>query len=169
MLNAPQWTSTGHLSMNLTGFDLHASGCCPWWVDSNTRRYFQHSADLRWCDYSECGRGSLKSSPAALIPDPPQRDFPFPAETVEGWWPLFCSAVSRHLPPASTGFLQSCGLHHTKANFMLIETLLGKTASDASVTTWQHLSDRLRSDLHSKVHDIVSLEQAFMVPAMTQL
>lgn len=43
------------------------------------------SADLlQRCDYYECGCGSLMSSPAALIPDPPQLDFPSPAEAVEG-------------------------------------------------------------------------------------
>lgn len=38
-------------------------------------------------------------------------------------------------------------LHYTKTNWRLIETPLGKTASEVSVTAWQHLSDRLRGDI----------------------
>lgn len=39
--STPQWTSTRHLSSNPTSFDSHASGCYPWWGDSNTSRRFQ--------------------------------------------------------------------------------------------------------------------------------
>lgn len=92
--STPQWTSTRHLSSNPTSFDSHASGCYPWWGNSNTFSHFQCFADLlQRCDYYECGCGSLMSSPAALIPDPPQLDFPSPAEAVEGWWHLFFSVV----------------------------------------------------------------------------
>lgn len=63
---------------------------------------------LQRCDYYECGCGSLMSSPAALIPDPPQLDFPSPAEAVEGWWPLFfflwCSVIYLHLQPLQASY-----------------------------------------------------------------
>lgn len=39
--STPQWTSTRHLSSNPTSFDSHASGCYPWWGDSNTFRHSQ--------------------------------------------------------------------------------------------------------------------------------
>lgn len=43
-------------------------------------------------------------------------------------------------------------MHHTKTNCMLIETPLGRTASEVSVTMWQHLSDRLKSDIPRSCH-----------------